>query len=143
MDLELEEIYQRYLDMDKETRIGRAKIAASKVLHFLINDAELTKKEAVVMLISFIKLFVSYDKLVAEEECELFNDVVGTEFSLEQFKSIVDEKVSEEDSAVLDGIIDSLPTLLKGEVLVLGLIFLSSDGKITKEEREIFERVMN
>ena len=143
MSLQLEQIYQEYLNMDEATRIGRAKIAASKILYYLINDGGLTKKEAVVILICIIKLFVSYDKMVSKEECELFNKVTGTELSLEKFKEIVDEKVEEDDTAALDGIIDELPTRLKGEVCVLGLLFLSSDGVINEEEREIFERVMN
>ena len=143
MDLRLEEIYQNYVKMDKETRIGRAKVAASKILHYLIHEAGLTKKEAAVILICIVKLFVSYDKMVSEEECELFNEVVGTEFTLNQFKEIVDEKVEEEDTAALDGIIDGFPTRLKGEVCVLGLTFIASDGEISNEEREIFERVMN
>ena len=143
MTLELEQIYQEYLNMDEATRVGRGKIAASKILYYLINEAGLTKREAVVILICIIKLFVSYDKMVTEEECNLFNEVTGTEFSLEKFKGIVDDKVDAEDTAALDGIIDAFPTLLKGEVCVLGLLFLASDGKISEEEREIFERVMN
>ena len=143
MTLELEQIYQEYLDMDEATRVGRGKIAASKILYYLINEAGLTKREAVVILICIIKLFVSYDKMVTEEECNLFNEVTGTEFSLEKFKGIVDDKVDAEDTAALDGIIDAFPTLLKGEVCILGLLSLASDGKISEEEREIFERVMN
>ena len=56
---------------------------------------------------------------------------------------IVDDKVDAEDTAALDGLIDGFPTRLKGEVCVLGLTFLASDGEISPEEREIFERVMN
>ena len=63
MSKKLDEIYNNYLAMDEATRIGRSKVAASKILYYLIHTAELTKKEAVVILIAIIRLFVAYDKM--------------------------------------------------------------------------------
>ena len=143
MSKKLDEIYNNYLAMDEATRIGRSKIAASKILYYLIHTAELTKKESVVILIAIIRLFVAYDKMVTEQECKLFNDVVGTEFTLEQFKELIDVDLTKERIEEMDGIIDSFPVLLKGEICVLGLSFIASDGNISEEEKAIFERVLN
>ena len=142
MSERLDEIYNSYLAMDEATRIGRSKIAASKILYYLINDAELTKQEAVVILISIIRLFVAYDKMITEEECELFNKIVGTEFDFEKFKSIVDTKMNEDNISAIDEIIDSFPVILKGETCVLGLAFIACDGEISEEEKAIFERIL-
>lgn len=128
--------------MDEATRIGRSKIAASKILYYLINEAELSKQEAVVILVSIIRLFVAYDKLITEEECTLFNKIVGTEFSLEKFREVIDANMNEESIKTMDEIIDSFPVILKGEICVLGLAFISSDGKISEEEKAIFERIL-
>lgn len=143
MSERLDEIYNSYLAMDEATRIGRSKIAASKILYFLINTAELTKKEAVVILVAMIRLFVAYDKLVTEEECTLFNKITGTEFTLEQFKSVIDADMNEEKVSEMDAIIDEFPVALKGEVCVLGLAFIAVDGAITEEEKAIFEKILN
>ena len=143
MSERLDEIYNNYLNMDEATRIGRSKIAASKILYYLIHTAELTKKESVVILVAMIRLFVAYDKLVTEEECALFNKVIGTEFTLEQFKSIIDTDLNEERVNEMDAIIDEFPVILKGEVCVLGLAFIASDGSISEEEKAIFEKVLN
>ena len=143
MSERLDNVYEEYLNMDGATRIGRAKIAASRILHYFIHDCLLSKEEAVVSLLSIIKLFVSYDQLVSNEECELFNKVIGTSFSLEKFKSIVDGEIDEGLVDDLDAVIDAFPVLLKAEVCILGLIFISADGDISEKEKEIFEKILN
>lgn len=133
------EICDKFETMSNSERLAFAKKAALNLLNYLIRAEDLTKDEAFVFVVAIIRLFVSYDKLVDQKECDLFNELFGTDLSLKELKEICEEEV---DKEAIDEIVDMLPDVMKDEVCFLGLAFISSDGKINDKEKEIFAKIL-
>lgn len=136
---ELKEIYNQYLLLSEETRVMEAKLAASSTLDAL-NKAYPDNQNNAHLILLVIKMCINADKEVSEEECSLFNKLFDTNFDLKSFKEVI---FSEEDEFIkINDIIDALPEEVKFDLCLLGLIFLSADGKLTEEEVDKFEQLL-
>ena len=140
MKSKFDELYKTFEEKDEASRLKLANKAASNLFTYLMRAEGLSKEEAFVFILAIIRMFVSYDKAIDQKECDLFNQLLNTNLTLDEFKKIFEEKV---DENVIDEIVDSLPNEMRSEVCLLGLAFISSDGKINESEKEIFRKIFD
>ena len=137
---ELKEIYEQYLVLSDEDRINEARIAASSTLEALNKEYPDNPNNARLLML-VIRMCINMDNKVSVEECNLFNNLFNTNFSLEQFEEMMLYKDQGEFDQ-LDAITDRLPEEIKLDLCLLGLVFLSADGLLTEEEVEKFEELL-
>ena len=137
---ELKEIYEQYLVLSDEDRINEARIAASSTLEALNKEYPDNPNNARLLML-VIRMCINMDNKVSVEECNLFNNLFNTNFSIEQFEEMMLYKDQGEFDQ-LDAITDRLPEEIKLDLCLLGLVFLSADGLLTEEEVEKFEELL-
>ena len=136
-----DELYKEYVNYDHAQRVEIARTAAGRILAALEQNG-IEDEIKFSFLIDIVKLFVSADKKCSESECELFNDVIGTSLSYEQFFHLTNGGADPHFIAGIDNIIDSLSGDIKAEICFFGLTILCADDTFTQEEREIFEKII-
>ena len=138
----LDNLYEHFLSMDNNSRIAYAKASVVVLLDHFVRECDLTKEEAVSVVFAMIRLFVSGDRAITQEELKLFNDIFGTEYIFARFAEIFHDRLTAEEISNLDDIIDNLNDDMKERACILGLAFLSSDKELSKEEKALFERIL-
>ena len=93
-------------------------------------------------LTNVIKLFVSADRNCTELECKLFNDVMGTSLTYEQFYNLTNGGSDPEFVQAMDELIDALPDEAKVDVCTFGLTIIAADDTITGAEQALFEKIL-
>ena len=139
--MEFRELYQQYVNQSHEQRVSVAQRAAGNVL-MALKDANVEDEITFNFLTDLIKLFVSADKNCSEEECQLFNDVMGTSLSYEQFYNLTNGGSDPAFVQTMDEIIDSLPDDVKVDVCTFGLTIIAADDTITGAEQSLFEKIL-
>ena len=139
--MEFRELYQKYVNQSHEERVNVAQRAAANVLGAL-KDGGIDDEITFNFLTNVIKLFVSADRNCTEAECRLFNDVMGTSLSYEQFYNLTNGGSDPEFVKAMDELIDSLPDDSKVDVCTFGLTIIAADDTITGAEQALFERIL-
>lgn len=139
--MEFRELYQQYVDHSHEQRVAVAQKAAANVLSAL-EQGGVEDEVKFSFLTNVIKLFVSADKNCTELECKLFNDVLGTSLTYEQFYNLTNGGSDPQFIQAMDEIIDSLPDEVKVDVCTFGLTIIAADDTITGAEQALFEKIL-
>ena len=135
------DVYQKYVNLDHNQRVAVAQKAAGNILGAL-KDSNVDDEVIFNFLTDLIKLFVSADKNCTEEECRLFNDVIGTSLSYEQFYNLTNGGSDPEFIQYMDELVDSLPEEVKVDVCTFGLTIIAADDTITGAEQALFEKIL-
>lgn len=139
--MEFRELYQQYANQSHEQRVDIAQKAAANVL-VALKDGGVDDDTTFAFLTNVIKLFVSADKNCTELECKLFNDVIGTSLTYEQFYNLTNGGSDPEFIKMMDDLIDSLPEEVKVDVCTFGLTIVAADDTITGAEQALFEKIL-
>ena len=141
MNEQLRELYNEYLNHSDAERVQTAQAATAVVAKFL-NEAGLSNEQSFAFFMNIVRLFVSADRNCSEEEADLFNAVMGTSLSFEQFYNLTNGGADPEFVAFMDELIDSLPEEVKVDVCTFGLTILCADGNLTGAEQAFFEKIL-
>ena len=134
-------IYQDYLDASDATRANLAKNAASEIMSYC-RSAGFSSDDQCQFIIYCFKLFSCGDTTTQRTEHELFKAVTGTSITYQEYFDLTNYGGSEDFRSKMDQLIDSMSDDAKTNVLILGLCILTSDGKLTVSEQELFSRIM-
>ena len=135
------ELYQEYVNHSPAQRVSVAQKAAANVLRAL-QEGGIDDETRFSFLTNVIKLFVSADRNCSQEEADLFNAVMGTSLSFEQFYNLTNGGGDPKFIQAMDELIDALPDEVKVDVCVFGLTILCADDKLTGAEQVIFEHIL-
>ena len=141
MNAKLQDIYSNYLNQSEEERITVAQKATAAIAGFF-SESGLTQKESLNFYINIVRLFVSADRRCSQQEVNLFNKILGADYSYEDFFNLTNGGSNPEFVKAMDDIIDTMPEEPKIAVCVLGLTFLAADGELKESEIDIFERIL-
>lgn len=141
MNEQLRELYNEYLNHSDAERVQTAQAATAVVAKFL-NEAGLSNEQSFAFFMNIVRLFVSADRNCSEEEADLFNKILDTNVSYEDFFNATNGGASPEFIKAMDEIIDSMPEDPKVAVCILGLTFLAADGELSQAEADVFERIL-
>ena len=135
------DVYQQYVNHSHAQRVSVAQKAAANVLGAL-KDGGIDDDVTFNFLTNLIKLFVSADRNCTEGECRLFNDVMGTSLTFEQFYNLTNGGSDPAFIQMMDELIDTLPDDIKVDVCTFGLTILAADDTITGAEQALFEKIL-
>ncbi|MCR4911770.1 MAG: hypothetical protein K5925_04535 [Bacilli bacterium] len=141
MNAKLQDIYSNYLNQTEEERIAVAQKATAAIAGFF-SESGLTQKESLNFYINIVRLFVSADRRCSQQEVNLFNKILGVDYSYEDFFNLTNGGSNPEFVKAMDDIIDTMPEEPKIAVCVLGLTLLAADGELKESEIDIFERIL-
>lgn len=141
MNEQLRELYNQYLNQSEAERVAVAQSATSVVAKFL-NEAGLDQEQSFAFFMSIVRLFVSADRNCSQEEADLFNKLLDTNVSYDDFFNATNGGANPEYIKAMDDLIDSMPEEPKLAVCILGLTFLAADGELTQAETDVFERIL-
>lgn len=141
MNEQLKSLYNEYLNHSDAERIEIAQSATAVLAKFL-KEAELDEKQSFSFFLNVVRLFVSADRNCSTKEADLFNKILRTDISYEDFFEATNGGANPEFVKAMDEIIDSMPEEPKLATCVLGLTFLAADGELTPAEVEVFERIL-
>lgn len=132
------EIYQAYLNAPREQLVATGRTATETALQELV--AKYGQKDAFTFFTGIVGSFVCADNKVNYDEFEVFQEVVGTNLTYDQFYDMMKNFNTEEVFQIADRIIDSLSEKGKTAVLSVGLVLCAINGTITVAEQELIER---
>lgn len=143
MSPELEEIYEHYLALTEEERVDAVFMSTNSFLKFL-EDKGINEDLATQLFLAIIAIFVDADGEVSDGELSLLNKSLGVDMTKEQLAGLTRQCASDKDLVRrMDEIIDSLPNIIKADVVIIGLSLISADGELSEKEIEMFERILN
>ena len=136
--MELNEIYQEYLDMDNDTRNVITKECVTSIYDYLKDNYGQTS--AFHSLTNMFSVFGCIDGGISEVEYELFVFSTGIECTYDNFyeatkngtsecniENLMDDLEDEEEDFILD-------------VFMLAILIFTSNGTLTVEEQEFIEK---
>ena len=139
--MEFRDLYQQYVNQSHSQRVAVAQKAAASVLSAL-KEGGIDDDTTFNFLTNVIKLFVSADRNCTELECKLFNDVLGTSLTYEQFYNLTNGGGDPSFIQAMDELIDTLPDEVKVDVCTFGLTIIAADDTITGAEQALFEKIL-
>lgn len=133
----LEKVFKQYCALDQQGKIEEGKKAYQALrANLKVNGYDDKAADEVVWL--FVRAAVGADRYGSKEEYELFVAVTGFEISAEEFAKFAKRGDKKEFADAMDSIVDSLDKRAKESILAFVACFLSVDGKLGEEEKELF-----
>ena len=139
MEKELMEIYQQFVDLDEEERAQRAAYFTRMALDNLKKYVE-DDNAVMGLFLALVGAAVNADSVVSNEERMLFNELCGTEYSMEDFSAAMKSLGNQFDD--VNEVVDKLDDDTKYALCSVFLAFLSADGRLTTGEVEKFETLL-
>lgn len=97
-------------------------------------------EEAVKIFITFVKVFVSADKVTTDAEYALFKLITECNWSFSDFYEMTNGGSDPELVDAVDRFIDSLDEDGKIASVVMAMSFMTIDGEITESERQTLQK---
>ena len=140
--MKFDNLYNAFLNQDDEKRVQKGQKALQLLLEELKN-ADKDDRECAKDLKGIIALFTGADKVIQLEEYQYFNNIFNSNVTSESFMNHMNKEMKNSSVEKVDKIIDALSEEGKASACVLGLCFISSDGILTEEEKEVFEKIID
>lgn len=122
---------------DHEKRLGVCRGALRSLIEELQGNSE---DDINAFIIALIKVGVSADRTLSQEEYDLYCEATGNEISPEHFYHLSNGGADPELIEMVDNYIDNFTLDAKLAACIFILCFISSDGKITNSEKQIMAR---
>ena len=140
--MKFDNLYNAYLNQDDSKRVEKGQ----KALKYLLSEFKKEKKDEKTCakeLKGIIALFTGADNVIQVEEYNYFNKIFNSNVTSESFMNHMKNELKDSSIEKVDKLIDALSEDGKASACVLGLCFLSSDGILTEEEKQVFERIID
>lgn len=132
------EVYQAYLNAPREQLVATGRNSANLALEELVR--RYGKDSAFQLFTGILGSFICADNKVNYDEYEVFQDIIGTNITYDQFYEIMKNYNTEQVFAAADKVIDSLSAEGKNAVMCVGLVLCAINGTITVAEQQLIER---
>ncbi|MCR5079625.1 MAG: hypothetical protein K6B65_06905 [Bacilli bacterium] len=132
-------IIEKIAGLTVEQRLNLARNSYAELMERL-SDA-FGDENAVTAFVTFVKVFVSADKVCSEEEYQLFKLITGCDWDVDTFYEITNGGSDPEVVKMVDAFIDSLDEDSKIPAVVLAVSFMAIDGKVTQSERALLQKI--
>ena len=137
--MELNEIYQEYLEMDDEERRVITKECVTSIYDYLKDNYGQTS--AFHSLTNMFSVFGCVDGGISEVEYELFVSSTGVKCTFENFYEATKNGLSECNiENLMDDLEDDNEDFIL-DVFMLALLIFTSNGTLTVEEQEFIEKL--
>ena len=137
-----QDLYDNFMALDESSRIKRGQKALAQLLQELRQKGYDDEKSAKTLK-GMIALFIGADNLIHVDEYQYFNDLFNSNVANEKFINVMNKEIANNNIENVDNIIDNFSNEGKASACVIGLCFLTSDQKLTKEEKMTFEKIIS
>lgn len=124
-----------------ESNLALGRIALDSLLSVMPNETDEQKNMSHWIIVGFCFAVIASDGEISEKETEFFNQLMSTNYDVKTIK----EKLAffdKESQSLIESVGDYKDSI-KDNFLLLAMVFAAADGKITKEEIEILEKINN
>ena len=135
------QLLQQYVNAPYNHLLGIAAGALNRVMPVFNSVAK--DGNGATFVVPFICTSLAIDGQFTELEYRFIRDLLGIDQSYDYFKTVVQNYYSIEYVNAIDGLIDSCPQELKGDLLTLCLTFVAVDERISKEENAFIARLLD
>lgn len=137
------EFYKQFTDLSQSERMNLCKNATGELLAFFEKKGLLEDKDfALSFFSSLIGFFIGADGKVTANEAAIFNEIFGTQYSVNDLAKLLPNLMSTQNYVALDEFIDMMDQEQKNMACYIVLAVISADGIITSEEATLFERIL-
>lgn len=137
----LTELYQKYLDLDDQSRVNIALNCGKEIIAYLGNNGW-NADQRMNFIVNLFKLFISADKSTGDAEYNFFVKVTGINCSYDAYFKACDYGAASDFVTMCDNAIDSMPNDVKYSTLTFGLCIMACDGRLTVSEQQLLERLL-
>lgn len=137
-----EELINSYLRLNPQERRDAA-VRAGQVVENFLSQTTLSQEEQQNFLLYSIGMFVAADGNLSRGELELFNGIYNVNANADQVAELFGRCQDPNFVNTLDELIDSMPDDAKIALCSVGLCVLTADGQLTKEEVELFAKILD
>ena len=140
--MKFDNLYNAFLKQNDEKRIQKGQKALQILLKEL-KDADKDDRECAKDLKGIIALFTGADNIIQVEEHHYFNNIFNSEVTSKEFVNHMKKEFENTSIEKVDKLVDTLSEEGKASACVLGLCFISSDGVLTSEEKQVLEKIIS
>ena len=136
------EVAHTLRDAPREERISVCAGAAATLAERL-EDLGVTGEAFVSFTLFLVRLGVSADRALDQEEYDLWHEVFNLPLSPEEFYAATNGGADPEFIASMDALIDSFDSETKTAACVVVMSFIVADGEVTPEEFELLVKLFD
>lgn len=144
--MDLEEIYQQYLDMPYFKRVCIGQDCLQTIKRYIISQVKNNDKMefAMITLLGTLRKFIGADGAFDQDEYEFLNDIFETHFDYDEMLELLNADFfrSYKISNSLGVLLECAPDEVRQAFVVLGLLICVADGTLTYDEQRIIEKMM-
>ena len=134
------DLLQKIVNLSYEELLRFAETALVRVMPFFNSVAKDGKGGT--FALPFICTALAADGSFTELEHRFVNELLGTSYSYDQFKAVVQDYYTDEWFDAVDGLTDTCPDDLKSDLVLFCLTFVAVDERISKEENAFIAKLM-
>lgn len=137
------EFYAKFTALSQEQRINLCKNSVAKLMEYFQNRGLLEHEDfAISFFSSLIGYFIGADGKVTSNEAAIFNEIFGTNYSVNELAKFLPNLMSTENYLALDDFIDGMGEEQKQFACFIVLAVISADGEVTDKESLLFEKIL-
>ena len=139
----VEEMVKRVSGMSPEERVELGRAAYAELWEGLSIYPGVKREDIAAYIAMTVAVFAGADKVIAEEEKDIYNAITGAKLTLEEFREGCDlgEK-PEEDVDRFDRAVDAGSLKVKYATCYLGLAIMAHDGVVNDAEKALLEKIL-
>jgi len=137
------DFYKQFTDLSSEQRMNLCRNSVAELLQYF-KDHDLLKEEdfALSFFTSLIGYFIGADGKVTSGEAAIFNEIFGTDYSVQDLAKMLPNILTTENYVSLDDFIDVMDQEHKQFACYIILAVISADGVISDREALLFEKIL-
>lgn len=134
---ELHELYQRYLDMDDETRNDIALSTMNEIFNYM--NQFFGEDEIIYYVVKMFSVFSCVDGMVNLAEYELFKYTTGATVTYDEFYEATKSGTHEESINELYAMLSGEDEDFRTNVFILAICIFTVNGTLTVKEQEFIQ----
>ena len=131
----------RVLNTEGANRVELARKNLNRVLEEL-PKFDIPKDAYGLFVVALIKLFIRSDRVVSFEDYSFIAEVIPMRLTAQEFVDRMNDGFDEDRESWLDSLIDQFSPEGKEAACIFGLCIMESDDVISREEMNVFNRIL-
>ena len=138
------DFYRKFTELSREQRMNLCKNSVAELMDFFKRQGLLEHEDfAISFFTSLIGYFIGADGKVTSNEAAIFNEIFGTDYSVNDLAKLLPNILTTENYVALDSFIDEMNEEQKNYACYIILAVISADGEVSDKEALLFERILD
>lgn len=137
------DFYKQFTDLSSQERMNLCKNSIGELMKFFKERGLLEHEDfAISFFSSLIGYFIGADGKVTSNEAAIFNEIFGTNYSVNELAKFLPNLMSTDNYLALDDFIDGMNEEQKRFACYIILAVISADGEVSDRESLLFEKIL-